>query len=147
MFQFSLGSILNHRKILEETRQKELGVLKRKYAEERKKYNDMKSALDRASRELKINQEKNMTVSQAGLFITYLGELSKQMNAQRKVIMEVEAEIDCKREELLVAMKNRKIIENLKARKLRIYNKQMLKKELAFMNEMAAVRCNPDSAE
>ena len=42
-------------------------------------------------------------------------------------------------------MKDRKILENLKAKGLEDYNNSMIKKERDFMNEMASVRFDPKS--
>ena len=140
MYKFSLGSVLNHRINLEEYHQKELSILQASLMDEQKKYEDLESKREKYLRELDSKQIESITASESMLYTMFLAKLSSQLDIQKKKIIEKEKQVELKREELIVAMKNRKALENLKEKGLEKYNRLVMKKEQEFMNEMASVR-------
>lgn len=140
MYKFPLGSVLKHRKTVEEGHQKELSLLINSLTDELKKIEELNDAREKASKELKIKQKKGVTASEAMLYFRFVEQLTEMLKIQEQRVLEVEREVDEKREELTAAMKNRKILENLKERGLERYRETLNKKELEFMNEMSSVR-------
>lgn len=147
MYKFPLGAVLNHRKFLEENLQKELGLLKKVVVDERKKLGDFKKARKDLSRELQNRQKKSATMSETLLYVRFIDQLSKRVDMQKERIIEAEKDVELKREDLVGAMKNRKVIEKLKEKGWETYKHNMLRKEENFMNEMAAVRFKPKPQE
>ena len=145
MYKFPLASVLSQREIVEETHQKELSLLKKALADEMVKYDDLRKTREDTSKELAKKQKESITVSESMLYYSYIEDLSEQLETQEKILVDVEREVDQKREELVASMKDRKILENLKAKGLEDYNNSMIKKERDFMNEMASVRFDPKS--
>jgi len=147
MYKFPLGAVLNHRKFLEENLQKELGQLKKVLVDERKKLGDIKRAKKGFSRELQNKQKKSSTISETLLYVRFIDQLSKRVDMQKERITEAENDVERKREDLVGAMKNRKVIEKLKEKGWETFKHNMLRKEQNFMNEMAAIRFKPKSQE
>jgi len=59
MYKFPLGPVLNHRKFLEESLQKELAELNEMLEGERKKFSDFRRARKNFSKELQNRQRKS----------------------------------------------------------------------------------------
>ena len=137
MYKFSLEPVLKYRKLLEEDLQKDFAVLKRQLLDEREKLSNFEQVRERFSEELQQKQMKNFNVSDILLYTDFLQEVSKEIEKQSKKILEAEKRVDHKREELVGAMKNRKIIDRLREKGLKDHVQEMSKKEQDLMNEAA----------
>ena len=137
MYKFSLEPVLKYRKLLEEDIQKDFAVLKRQLLDEKVRLSNFEQVRDRFSGELQQKQVKSISVSDILLYTDYLQEVSKEIKKQSKRILEAEKSVDQKREELVGAMKNRKIIDRLREKGLKAHALEVSKKEQNLMNEAA----------
>ena len=137
MYKFSLEPVLKYRKLLEEDFQKDFAVLKRQLFDEKEKLSNFEQTRDRFSRELQKKQVKNINVSDILLYSDYLQGVSKEIEKQSEKILEAEKRVDQKREELVGAMKNRKIIDRLREKGLKAHVQELSKMEQHLMNEAA----------
>ena len=137
MYKFSLEPVLKYRKLLEEDLQKDFAVLKRQLLDERERLSNFEQVRERFSEELQQKQMKNFNVSDILLYTDFLQEVSKEIEKQSKKILEAEKRVDHKREELVGAMKNRKIIDRLREKGLKAHVQELSKKEQSLMNEAA----------
>ncbi len=136
-YKFSLEPVLKHRKLLEETLQKDFGDLRKQWLDEKEQLHRLKKKQDHFSKELQQKQATRVNVSEMLLYNAFIARISKEIDKQLKKIEETEKRVEKKREELVAAMKNRKTIERLGERHLQIYMKNLLKKEQELMNEAA----------
>lgn len=137
MYRFSLEPVLNHRKLLEEGLQKDFAVLKRQLFEERETLFRFEQSKDQFSRELRKKQTKKMNVSDILLYTDFIHQVSMEIEKQSEKILEIEKNIEQKREELIEAMKSRKTIDRLREKGLKAYLQDLSKKEGVLMNEAA----------
>ena len=137
MYKFSLEPVLKYRKLLEEDLQKDFAVLKRQLLDERERLSNFEQVRERFSEELQQKQMKNFNVSDILLYTDFLQEVSKEIEKQSKKILEAEKSVDQKREDLVGAMKNRKIIDRLREKGLKAHVQELSKKEQDLMNEAA----------
>ena len=137
MYKFSLEPVLKYRKLLEEDLQKDFAVLKRQLLDEKVRLSNFEQVRDRFSGELQQKQVKSISVSDILLYTDYLQEVSKEIKKQSEKILEAEKRVDQKREELVGAMKNRKIIDRLREKGLKAHVQELSKKEQDLMNEAA----------
>ena len=137
MYKFSLEPVLKYRKLLEEDIQKDFAVLKRQLLDEKVRLSNFEQVRDRFSGELQQKQVKSISVSDILLYTDYLQEVSKEIEKQSEKILEAEKRVDQKREELVGAMKNRKIIDRLREKGLKTHVQEVSKKEQDLMNEVA----------
>ncbi|MBW1900928.1 MAG: flagellar export protein FliJ [Deltaproteobacteria bacterium] len=147
MYKFSLKAVLNHRRFIEEKLQKELGQIKEILGNERKRLSDLIRARRKISKELQEKQREIITISEALLHVRFIEQLSRREDLQKKQVLSAEKKVEQKREDLIEAMKNRKVLEKLKEKGWETYKHNMMKKEQEFMNEMAAVRFRHTSSE
>ena len=140
MYKFSLQSLLNHRKHIEENLDKELGRIKRAMNNEKRKLENITKQKIKCRKELQKNQDDGHRVSEIILCFNYLDKLSKDIDKQRRRLKDVEQKYDIKRNELMEAMKKRKTLERLKEKEMQAYNYSKMKVEQDMMNEVAANR-------
>ncbi len=142
MYKFTLEPLLNYRKFVEENIQKELALCKRQLLHERKKLNTYQDAKHKVANELKTRQEKGAKIIEVLLYARFIEQLSRDIEEQKKKVFEAEEKLNQKRDELIGAMKDRKTLEKLKENGLKVYRKDLLRKEQGFLGEIAINRFN-----
>ncbi|MBW2252341.1 MAG: flagellar export protein FliJ [Deltaproteobacteria bacterium] len=140
MYKFSLQSLLNHRKHIEENLDKELGRIKRAVNNEKRRLENIKTEKLKCTKELPKKQGDGKKVNEIILCFNYLDKLSKDIDKQKRCLNDVEKEYDIKRNELIEAMKKRKTLEQLKEKDMKAFNYSKMKVEQDIMNEVAANR-------
>lgn len=140
MYKFSLGTVLNHRKILEENLQKELGLLNQALANQKNEYEELETRKNTVSEDHNQKKASFITVSESLMHMRFLERLAQQQDQHVILINKLEIQINQKREELIQAMKNRKVLEKLKEKGSHRYQEEERRTEADFMNEMAAIR-------
>ena len=147
MYKFSLGTVLNHRKILEENLQKELSLLNQKLTNQKNEYDELETKKNKVSEDLNQKKASFITVSESLMHMRFLERVAQQQDQYVRLINELEVQVSQKREELILAMKNRKVLEKLKEKGSQRYQEEERRTEADFMNEMAAIRYHPESGE
>lgn len=142
MYKFTLEPLLNHRKLEEENLQKELGACKTCLAEENRKLRTYKKEKNKLLGEMQQKQGEGITASENLLYFDFINRLSRDLDKQKVRLSEAEKIYDRKREELIEAVKKRKILEKLKDKKLAEYNQILEKSEQDFINEAAISQFN-----
>ena len=137
MYIFNLEPVLNHRKSVEEKLKKELAVLRKMLADENEKLALYKEKEGEVLKELQQERKECAAIFNILLHTRFLERLSSDIEKQKESILDLEEGFDEKREELVEAMKKRKVMEKLKENKFNLYQKEVIKKEQAFMNEVA----------
>ena len=142
MYNFNLESVLRHRKLVEENLQKELAILRLSLVDEREKLRNFKESRSKFLEELKRKQEEGTTISDVFLYLPFIEQLSKDIEKQKKNVLELENDVEQKRQDLVEATKKKKTLEKLKDKGLKAYKQEMTKDEQEFMNEVAVNRFN-----
>ena len=137
MYKFNLESLLNHRKYIEETLQKKLAIFKKSLDDEKKKLRRYQKDKEKYWFQLQQKQKEGNTVSELSLYVDYINRLSKDIDTQRKKVLKAKEKFSQKRNDLIEAMKKRKILDKMKAKGLEQYHQEIRKKELGIMNEVA----------
>ena len=137
MYKYTLEPVLSHRKTLEENLQKEMAVCKRLLANEKKRLWIFEKSRTNLLKEMQQKQQENITISEIILYLSFIEQLSKDLEKQKERVSEFENEMEQKREDLVEAMKNRKTLEKLRDKGLDAYRQDMMRKEQGFMDEMA----------
>lgn len=142
MYNFNLESVLNHRKLIEENLQKELAILRLSLVDEREKLGKYKESRSKFLEELKRKQEEGTTISDVFLYLPFIEQLSKDIEKQKKNVLELENDVEQKRLDLVEATKKKKTLEKLKEKGLKAYKEEITKNEQEFLNEVAVNRYN-----
>lgn len=140
MYKFPLQPVLNHRKIVEEDLQKELAVLRKVVADEKQRLKTFKKTKNNLIGEMKQKQREGITISEMLMYLHFLDCLSRDLEKQKEIVLEVERKYEGKREGLIEAMKNRKILGRLKEKQEKAYKYELIRNEQNFFNELSANR-------
>jgi len=140
MYKFPLQPVLNHRKIVEEDLQKELAVLRKVVADEKQRLKTFKKTKNNLIGEMKQKQREGITISEMLMYLHFLDCLSRDLEKQKEVVLEVERKYEDKRQGLIEAMKNRKILGRLKEKQEKEYKHELIRNEQNFFNELSTNR-------
>ena len=142
MYKFNLEPLLNHRRYQVEVLQKELADLKIRLDAEKDKLWLLRQKKRKTVLLLQEKQTDGRPASEIKLYIDFVEQLSKKMEAQKQNVKEAERNFSLKRQDLVAAMKKRKILDRLKEKGLKAYEQEQLKKERNLMDEVAAHQFN-----
>jgi len=140
MYRFPLQALLNHRRNVEETRQKELALLETDLAEARKGLASTAQALDRLQEELTFRQADGLAANHSWLYSAYFKRLLGELNSGRQRVTSAGAACQRKRAELLAAVQDRKIMEKLKDKGAQAFNEESNRRDMRFIDEISASR-------
>jgi len=136
-FNFKLENILKVKKIKEDLEKAQLVVLQNRYQEEEKHLDNLQDSYAAYQDQLRTKQGQLMTVSELSMYKYYFKKQTQEINKQEEIVANLEQEVSKQREELVSKVKERKIMENLKQKKLSEFHKMILGKEQVFLDEIA----------
>ncbi len=113
-FAFRLQSYLNLKEKLEEQKKLEYGKALAKLEEERKLKVSMENEKEETIASFKKGVSGAINSMEIQSFNNHIELLKRQIKQQEKVIAAAEKFVDTKRQELVEAVKNRKMLEKLK---------------------------------
>ena len=142
MYRFNLEPLLNHRRYQEEILQKELAGLKVRLVAEKDKLWLLRQKKRKYVQQLHEKQTDGRPVSEIKLFVDFVEQLAKEMEVQRRKVLDAERDLNLKRQDLIAAMKERKTLDRLKEKGLQAYEEKQLKAERNLMDEVASRQLN-----
>ncbi len=140
MFKFELQPVLDFRRSVEERilmafaeRARQLEIEKEKLAGLRQK----KSSL---VHRFGVMQKRAMKADEVASLVSFLERVRKEERAQEQRVRDAAAELDERREELLEAVKKRKVLDVLKERQEEDYRRTLTRKERSRLDEFGIDR-------
>ncbi len=135
-FNFRLQKVLDVRKYKEEVKKQELAALLLEYQKEQEFLNYLKFNQDKYQKELREKQVGALDVFELIFYYTYLFKLHQDIEQQINTLCKLQEQIDLKREEVIQAQKERKIVEKLKDKKWIDFKKELDLSEQKFLDEI-----------
>ena len=142
MYRFNLEPVLNHRRLVEETLQKDLALLKISLIYEKKRLITYEESRGKLLEELQKIQKEGTTTSDILLYLPYIEQVSKDIERQKKKVLELEKKVEQNLKNLLEATKKKKALQKLKEKAFKTYNQKLIKNEQDFLNEVAVSQFN-----
>lgn len=140
MFKFSLQSVLSLRNNTEEMKKRELGLLNL----EKEKLNKEEQALELYQQQLLDEMQRHATQSidleALKHYNTYYPIVKKKRDELIKEIAKLNSRIEEKKVELSEAVKDRKILENLRAIQVEEYNQEQRRQESQLIDEIVTYK-------
>jgi len=140
MYKFPFEPVLNHRKSVEETLQKEVAIYKKLLAEEKQRLNAYKKIKTKVICELREKESDISTSSELLIYVGFLDCLSRDLKRQSERVVEIERSYENKREDLIAAMKNRKTMDKLKDKGEKAHKHYLNQNDQKLMDEVAINR-------
>ncbi|GAM09695.1 flagellar biosynthesis chaperone [Geobacter sp. OR-1] len=134
---FKLQQVLNFRKEVEKARSLELAEAKREldHAEERLKREEEHAA--RVSEELAIKQSEGINASELLMYVNFFHRKVKVIKEQREEVDTLDLKVAERRETLLIAAKEKKVLESFKEKKVAAEKEALAIKERDFIDEIS----------
>ena len=138
-FKFKLQPVLDYREKIEDILKKELADLRARYEKERDALQFLIKTLKRKQEELKRKQidHLELDVSELSLYYAYLSKVQQEISLQAIKVRELLSRVDAKRETLVEASKDKRIIEKLYDKHFEEFQQLLLKSEQNLIDEIA----------
>jgi flagellar FliJ protein len=144
-FIFKLQSILNLSKQKEDSLKNELANAMRRLEAEKRKLASLEYTLDETVREFN-EKTKKTTVHELIEFNEYLSILNSRIKAQKENVNNAAQYVDKVREELVKAMKDRKIMDKLKDKQFEEFLLEQKQLEQKTNDEIVSYNYNESNA-
>lgn len=144
-FIFKLESVLNIKQQQEDNKKNELGKAIQMLESERQKLTGLENSQAETVREFN-EKAKKTTVHKLIEFNEFLSLLNSRIKSQKENVNNASLYVDKIREELLMAVKERKILEKLKEKKHEEYLIEQKKLEQKTNDEIVSYNYNDSSA-
>ena len=140
MYRFKLQTLLNHRRHQEEVCQIELAEAQRGLTDAQEKLRRRKKAKRENIQKLQARQKEHHNISNILIFINYIEQLSRDIDAQMQQVRKASKNVTQKRDNLIAIMKKRKTLEKLKEKERLDYQQKGMQAERKFNDEVASTR-------
>jgi len=127
-FNFRLEKVLNYKKTLEDYKKSQYGIAQKKLFDEEDKlakFNKYKNI---------VKNEKNQTVIKTNIgnlamYNNYINDLSRKIKSQEQIVNKTRKDAEEAKEEMITAVKEKKIFEKLKEQEYEEYLYQLKRDE------------------
>lgn len=139
-FRFSLDALLQVKENRVKTLKRELAVLKRALADERDRLEGYREERKRYMEELQRKQREGILPAEVLWYEGFISDLADKIHWHRKRVEELERSIEEKRQELVVASQQKRILERLKEKRWAEFMRELDRRERAFLDEIGIRR-------
>lgn len=136
-YEFRLEQVLKFRKEVEKIQQLELLAARQRHEMVTDRLNYEEKAIDELDREFSQRQMEGIQAGDLQLFGDYRLRKRSEINRIKEELPALEQEVQEKRESLIAASKEKKVLEIFKQKKLHALKVELLEKERNFMDEVA----------
>lgn len=137
MFQFKLGAVLNYRRQVEDIRQQELARSREEWEKETRRLEGFYEQWKLFIEDWRAKQKNMVSVKKLELYHRYMLGLKIQIEHQAERVRQCLADMDAKRQSLLSASKDKKMMEKLEEYHFAAYRKELDDRERKFNDEVA----------
>jgi flagellar FliJ protein len=140
VYRFNLQVLLDYRKRIEEGLQIECSHIQQELETEKQALLSCQQEKVRYEEELTEKESKEVNLQESVLYRDYLRGMRKKIEELKNRVATKKIELDNKQEELLVATKNRKVLEKVKEKHAKEFMHELQKKERTFVDEVGIRR-------
>ena len=138
--RFKMEGVLRHRKHLEEEAQAAFAASLRQWTQARRALEELIRKRKQYRRELKHKIQGQATADELILYHRYLDRLGKEIESQIGIVEDMAIAKEEKRSQLVAALRDRKVLEKLKAQHQEAAARRRRAKEQDLINEAAVNR-------
>lgn len=134
---FGLEHVLNFRKEVEKVRKMEFAAAKREFETAQDRLRGEEEKMDRVNTEFMDRQLAGMCAIELQMYSNFFNKKSADIKSQRHNVNNLNQNVSEKREVLLEAAVDKKVLEGLKEKKMKAHERDQAEKERAFLDELA----------
>lgn len=136
VFAFRLQKVLHYKQQVEDQKKQELFHLLKIFHEEEKILHRLNELLLQKLSEFETKQEGDLDILELLFYAEYIARVNREIEAQQKKLVELSRRIEQKREEVIAASKERRVLEQLRDKKYKEYLKSEGRREQKFLDEI-----------
>lgn len=134
---FRLQQVLNYRREVEKARKQELAVVRSEFENATRRLRSEEEKAERLACELKEKETAGILALEFQLYAEFSRKQSSEIRTQREVVSTLNEEVEEKREILLSAAKDKKVLESFKDKTNAAHRLDVAAKERNFLDEIA----------
>jgi len=135
--KFKLQSVLNYRRTLEDQARQQLSSSQQQKNQLESQLHQHQLALQQLDSELKERQLEGLSIAEIDLFEAQIDHRRRLMVALQQRLEELERQIQQEREELLVAAREKQVMEKLKEKQEEEFRREQARLERNLLDEIS----------
>lgn len=135
--RFEMQQILNYRAELERLRKQEFATAKHDLDKACEKLEQERQATDELSKEFAERQQQIESVFEMRLYADFFARKRDQLKEQQQRVEMLDRVLEDRRQDLMDATKEKKVMEQLKEKQEREFRKEQAHKESMLLDEIA----------
>ena len=140
MFKFKLASVLSLKEKIEDSKKRELGAAIVKADEVRHEKEMLTTYKQEAIKDAKEQNMGTIDIQYLQSFNQYSLRIDKEIEKKAEELIKADQIVDHKRQELLEAVKERKILENLKEIQQEAHNEEEKREEQRILDDIVTYK-------
>jgi flagellar FliJ protein len=140
MFNFRLQPVLDYRKQVEDKLLSEFAGIKKRLDIEKRRLEELRSKKKGLISRLEEMGEGQLRPADVSVYVSYINHTIEQEKNQEEVAVNLERELKAKRLNLIDAMKQRKMLEIIREKKLKEHRLCINEKETKVLDELGTLR-------
>ena len=140
MFNFRLQPVLDYRKQVEDKLLSEFAGIKKRLDIEKRRLEELRSKKKELISRLEEMGEGQLRPADVSVYVSYINHMIEQEKNQEKVAGNLQRELKAKRLNLIDAMKQRKMLEIIREKKLKEHRLCINEKERKVLDELGTLR-------
>lgn len=134
--RFKLQQVLNYRSEMEKLRKQEFASAKQAFEHASDRLQQEERKMEELSQEFSSRQEELKTIDELRMYADFFKRKRRDIEAHKQNVEQLGQEMTNRREHLLDATKDKKVLESLKEKKTKEFVQQVEQKEQAFQDEI-----------
>ena len=147
MFKYKLEPVLALKEKLEESKKRELGLAHQCHEKVKAEKEVLVKQREMAYKEAKIQSNEKVNIRQLRQLNYYSNYMEQAIHSKNEEIDLAAKKVEQRREELVEAVKERKILENLKEIQLEDYKEEEKRKENSVVDEIVTYKYRANQKE
>lgn len=135
-FDFRLNSVLRLKTQLEDNAKNNLAAATRVLTQREHYLNELKDANEASFNKLNSETNRGISVNQVRNYNNYFAMMKSKIANQKENVNNAKKDVDIKRESLVKAVQERKILDKLKEKKYQEYTKELGKEDQVLIDEL-----------
>ena len=134
---FRLEKVLDFRHEMEKVCKSEFATARHEYDQAMEQLQHEEERIDRVGTEFMDRQLEGIRAVELQMYSDYFSKKESDIKAQRQLVTDLDQTLMEKREILIDASRDKKVLEELKKKKFKAFKQDMADKERAFLDELA----------
>ncbi len=134
---FELERVLIYRRDMEKLRKQELAAAKQRLEQANLDLEREEELVELLSQEFQKSQQDIGSIDEMRMYSVFFARKRDEINQQKERIKDLDRIMNEKREDLMEASKDKKVLESLKVKKAEEFRTEMAAKERKFLDEIS----------